>query len=286
MFLMLLVGIFMVLNNSSATIIKYPGAAAVHNGTITTQPTSYLQSYEAVIKDYPSFYYQKDCLAMYLEEVRKCSYGVTNKPKYVIALVGGSHSAHWFPALEPLAQQLEFQLDVYSHDGCRFTTEDPENHLTPQCLQWNSNLIEELKKAPPDLVFTTASLNKRDYVPQGYVEQWRKLEGLTTIFAILDTPRMEQSIPSCLKQHTIEQCSVKRQHALSSEVPWENEKNLPSNVIFADLSDYFCSDTVCPPVIGEIIVYRDQHHVTASYAKTLAPILSPHIEAALAHINE
>jgi hypothetical protein len=40
-----------------------------------------------------------------------------------------------------------------------------------------------------------------------------------------------------------------------------------------DLTSYYCNDTNCPAVIGHVVVYRDQDHLTATYARTLAPYL-------------
>jgi hypothetical protein len=34
-----------------------------------------------------------------------------------------------------------------------------------------------------------------------------------------------------------------------------------------------CDDEICPAVIGNILVYRDTYHMSASYAETLAPWL-------------
>lgn len=266
-----------------AQISAYPGAAAIYYDITPRETEHFYQTYDEVLMDRPSFYQYDECQAMYLVEVRKCSYGVLNEPDYVIAVVAGSHSAHWFPALEPLAQELNFRLDMYNHDGCRFTDADPDGHLTEQCIDWNANLLEVLKKDPPSLVFTTASLNKRDHVPEGFASQWEKLEGISTIFAIRDTPRMDEHVPECLARTNgdVDACSMPRDEALSRVAPWENTPKLPSNVIYADLSDYFCDDTTCYPVIGNMMIYRDQHHLTASYVKTLVPVMRPIIKKAL-----
>lgn len=271
-----------------AQMSLYPGAAAIYEDITPRDDVPFYQTYEDVLMDRPSFYKYDECQAMYLLEIRKCSYGNLDNPDYVLALVAGSHSAHWFPALEPLANEMNFRLDIYNHDGCRFTDADPDGHLTPQCVEWNGNLLEVLKDHPPDLVFTTSTLNKRDTVPEGFVGQWKKLEGITTIFAIRDTPRMAQDVPKCLQAHdgNIEACTMPRDEALSRVAPWENTDNLPSNVIYADLSDYFCDDTTCYPVIGNMMVYRDQHHLTASYVKTLAPVLRPYLEDAFSQAKK
>ena len=175
--------------------------------------------------DLPSFYDQKECLGKDEIEVKKCCYGEMADPDYTIALVGGSHSGHWFPALEILAEGMNFKLDLYIHDGCRFTNEDALNHLTEKCLDWNANLIKHLKEDPPDLVFTTSTLNKRDTVPVGYIGQWKQLEGITTIFAVRDNPRMKKDIPSCLESADDPlDCAITRDEGVSKVVPWEKQK--------------------------------------------------------------
>jgi hypothetical protein len=44
-----------------------------------------------------------------------------------------------------------------------------------------------------------------------------------------------------------------------------------------DLSDSVCPGDPCPPIIGTTLVYRDHHHLTATFAVSLADQL----EAAL-----
>jgi hypothetical protein len=39
------------------------------------------------------------------------------------------------------------------------------------------------------------------------------------------------------------------------------------------MTRYFCDGKRCLPVIGNVMVYRDPSHITATYAKTLAPML-------------
>jgi hypothetical protein len=38
-----------------------------------------------------------------------------------------------------------------------------------------------------------------------------------------------------------------------------------------DMTSYYCDDKDCPVVIGGVNVYRDNSHVTTTYARTMAP---------------
>lgn len=268
-------------------LLTYPGALTIYEGIEAPEGIEPIPSLLTIREDLPAFYEDEECFVENEAEVKKCSYGVLDNPNYVVAVVGGSHSGHWFPALEILAEELNFQIDVYNHHGCRFTNADPEGHLLDVCLEWNANLLEILREDPPDLVFTTATLNKRDYVLEGYIGQWKELEGIATIFAIRDNPRMQEHTPTCLGiTDNLDDCTITRDEGVSPNIPWEDNDEIPSNVIFADLTDYFCNETTCPPVIGNVIVYRDTHHITATYAKTLAPALKGPLEEALANLRK
>ena len=48
-----------------------------------------------------------------------------------------------------------------------------------------------------------------------------------------------------------------------------------------DLPDRFCREETCYSTVGGLIVYFDGGHMSASYARTLAPALAPEVSAAL-----
>jgi hypothetical protein len=54
-------------------------------------------------------------------------------------------------------------------------------------------------------------------------------------------------------------------------------------VSFLDLADYVCDDTRCPAEIGNVLVYLDDNHLTASYATTMAPVIEDQVVSAVGH---
>ena len=56
---------------------------------------------------------------------------------------------------------------------------------------------------------------------------------------------------------------------------------MPSNVSFADFTDLYCLPDVCPPAIGNVLVYLDDNHVSASFARTMAPAIAAEMDRAL-----
>lgn len=267
--------------NEVYAVEDYPGAGVVSGNIIPAEDVEPLPSPLTAEVDLPVFYGDKECSSYgKSSDVKTCSYGETENPSSVIALVGGSHSGHWFPALEVIAQELEFQLDVYIKDACRFTTDDLGGALTEACMEWNEKVTDSLLENPPDLIFTTANVQEEGFVPAGYIEKWESFEGVTEIIAVRDNPKMPQDIPLCIEK-TPGECSAPRDEMLSENVPWEHTEGLPDNVSFADLSDFFCDDEVCHAVVGNVLVYRDRHHLTTLYSETLGPVLKPYLEEVL-----
>jgi len=71
-------------------------------------------------------------------------------------------------------------------------------------------------------------------------------------------------------------CTLDRAKALDEGVfraEQEAAANL-SRVHILDLSDLFCDGAVCQPVKNGIIVYRDDSHISAPFAQSLAPAIS------------
>ena len=55
---------------------------------------------------------------------------------------------------------------------------------------------------------------------------------------------------------------------------------LPGTVLI-DLTRYFCNAKLCPSVIGNVIVYRDTGHLTATFVRTLTPAIADAIKGVL-----
>ncbi|MHA7964056.1 acyltransferase family protein [Paenibacillus sp. CAU 1782] len=232
--------------------------------------SSSLSASLADIQTMPTFYKDVCYVGMKSSGMKMCSYGETNNPDFIIALVGGSRAGHWFPALEQFAEESKLRIDVYNKDACRFTTDDFGGRLSDTCMEWNELAAEAMLENPPDVLMTTANVDREDSIPDGYVDMWKKFEGITTIFAVRDTPSMPKDVPSCVEMYSGDDCSVPRDEVLSADLPWANTEGLPDNVYFADMTDYLCDDQTCQAVIDNVVVYRDKFHLSTQFAATLA----------------
>lgn len=64
---------------------------------------------------------------------------------------------------------------------------------------------------------------------------------------------------------------------LSTVSPLVNASDVPDNVRFLVLSDYLCNNSECLPVAGNVQIYRDRHHLSSAYVRSLAPLLGTHM---------
>ena len=95
------------------------------------------------------------------------------------------------------------------------------------------------------------------------------------MLGIRDVPRWRIDPLRCLWEHTRqpERCTTPRREALSRSDPTDHIVGVPNNVSFVDLTDEICTGERCPGVRNGLVTYRDQHHLTATFAASLAPAL-------------
>jgi hypothetical protein len=52
-------------------------------------------------------------------------------------------------------------------------------------------------------------------------------------------------------------------------------------VSFLDMADALCDPEQCPAVVGNVLVYLDDNHVTATYMRSMAPMVEERLDQAL-----
>ena len=201
-----------------------------------------------------------------------------------VVLSGGSHAVMHYPAIRQIADEEGWELLVVDKDGCRLAVDSEDSTRTRSCQEWNEAAIPVIIGLEPDAVITLGTITSGDpdqdeRYSEEQVEAWALLaDADIPVITIRGTPRFSFSVPECLEtEHSIEACSVERSTALADESPLDAVV-LPDLVSTVDLSPAFCNDQICLPVIGDIVVYRDQGHVTATYSKATVALLRQELE--------
>jgi peptidoglycan/LPS O-acetylase OafA/YrhL len=208
---------------------------------------------------------------------------------FTLAVLGGSHSSQWLPALQMIAERSGWRVISFTKSDCPFYLgQSVTGDEVGSCREWNKNVLQTVLQMRPDAVFTTATRYNEDaadeFVPDGYLTAWQQLSAAQIrIIALRDNPDFEFDASACVELHGADssECSLPRRQMLEDPSPTDLLQHPPATVRFIDLSDYFCDPTTCPPVIGNVLVYRHMNHVTATYVRTLAPMLQDALNRAL-----
>ncbi|MCL2667811.1 MAG: acyltransferase [Micrococcales bacterium] len=217
-----------------------------------------------------------------------CTYGVQENPKARIALVGNSHAGHWVPALEDTLDGTGWQLTTYVQSGC-YTVDIPIDFngegVTENCQAINEWAVDQILASDPDLVIMSdkshlplVDVLKEDQVKVAEPAYARTIARFTDagipVLVVREVPRMGGNVPDCIAVHRndLAACAVERATALPPD-PLANAAAADQSglVSVLDLTDFFCDAQTCHAVVGGVIVYFDHSHLSATFARTLAP---------------
>ncbi len=211
-----------------------------------------------------------------------CTYGDPGGA-VTVALVGDSHAMSWFPAFERLATRNHWRLVPFTKFSCVFVdlpiwSPNLKREYT-ECEVWRTRVVTRLRRLQPDIVVISSNkwlptMSDRDGEP---ARQGRALAALIDripgrVAILVDTPRSQHDVPACLAAHpdAIQACTTSKAEAFG----WRHRRRevdaaKRSGAAIIDLSKQICPTDPCPPIIGKRLVYRDHHHLTATFALSL-----------------
>ncbi|MGW9306591.1 acyltransferase family protein [Saccharomonospora azurea] len=270
---------------------RYPGAQALMTGQPVYDSTNdVVPPFAAVSRDWTTWQ-PGECVRVPVDDdvnVRECRMSPPEgvEPERRIAVAGDSHTWQLNSALIPIAKKNNWELSVFYRPGCPFTATETDP-ISEECAEWNRETLPKIIELQPDVLITMATRDVRvglkEWLPDGYVKQWQRLHDAgVPVLAVRDNPRFDFEPSECvqLKGFTAEECARPRDDMYLAVPPYETEPT-PPNTAFVDLSDAFCTATQCPPVIGNVLVYADDNHVTETYMQTMAAILQEKMLSAL-----
>jgi hypothetical protein len=229
------------------------------------------------------------CNRLHVEDlVRTCWWGARAKgAKTTVALIGDSHASAWRAVLSPVGKKRHWRGISNTLTSCAFSR---VVSLTPksradECRDWNNQTIAWFERHPEvTTVFVVAATIPKpgfDTQVKGFRDAWKLLpHTVRNIIVIRDNPRMQADTGPCIdaahraKQPAGPACARKRSTSLPTDPPSTAARRMGSKRIHViDLSKYFCDASLCYPVVGGVLVYKDLTHITSTYGSTLAPYL-------------
>jgi peptidoglycan/LPS O-acetylase OafA/YrhL len=274
----------------------YPGAAAL-TGAVTNVPAA------PILKPPDPISQTLDQTGGCLDDFgastpKECVFGDTTNPVLTVALVGDSAAGEWFDALNAIAAHRHWKLVTELHSSCPWSSTLVLNwngigELTA-CQTWGAAVLHDLiTTIRPNVVITSdypSLLSTPDHhvnaspaamaeIGAGMAQYWTQLEAAgIAVTPIKETPDLVEDVPTCVDQHPndLTQCDVPVSTAILQDSPvTDAAKLMNGKVTVVNANSLICGPKVCAPVVGNVLVFGDRHHLTGPYSKSTAPFLEP-----------
>jgi hypothetical protein len=219
-------------------------------------------------------------------------------------MVGDSHAAMWNPALQQVAAQRHWRLEMLAKGACPpmdLPIANPLRRLVERfehCGQWRAEILARLRAERPRLVVLSlwrgygADESMTGF--HSYDAAW--LDGMTRLVQQLrgtgakvlvlgPVPDPRFVVPICLSGHLDDAsaCLPRRSAAVNpAGIAAESAAATAGGGQYADLTDLFCTATRCPVVVGNTLVFFDESHLTFEYSRLLAPVVGALADRTLA----
>lgn len=281
----LLIGVYIDQNKLKNNITEknYPGALAAKNPD-DVPDLEPIPSFSEVFDDLPQAHLDGSNQGLKESDLKIGEYGKTENYDATIALVGSSHSEHWLGAILEATKDENYRVLNMTRSGTRFSTGYPDDDLKGI---WNNNVLEYLKDADVDLVIShaTASDTSSNKIQQQMVDQLQYvkdeygIEGL----AVRDDPRYSFNVLESLETDGIEETKKKMNSAdnQQDESFWRQFEKENKSLHKIDLTDYFKVNGEFQPVIGNVVIYRDNRHMTNTYSESFGDVFEEKINKIL-----
>ena len=234
--------------------------------------------------------YVDGCEAQFTESQPSfCRYGDADAP--TVLLYGDSHVTQWFPALVAAAEQLGYQVETATKSVCppiALTVYEPVLRRDfHECDRFRERVLQRIAEDPPALVIMGVA---RHYGPEYgvtvYSTEWNtaladvvreiRADG-SPVLMLGPTPHPGFDVPECLSGHwdDVQACAVTRAAAVD-DLGEASERAAveEAGASYVDIVDWVCTPVVCPPVVGNLLVYRDDNHLAREYVGWLTPVVT------------
>lgn len=221
--------------------------------------------------------------------VLSCTYGDSSSQTQVV-IVGDSHAAMWVPPLRSIADEQGWEIRTITKSNCQLADTVIANgeqlHPYDNCVAWNEAAIEQLATTRPDLVLVAGrfwptlvgddglvdGLAREEALAGGLETAWTRLTAADlNVVTIQDVPYPVFDVAECVSENldNLAACAMDRTVVMAENTP-HAVAAAATGIGIIDLTDQICFEGLCPSVIDNVLVWRDTHHLTATYARLLA----------------
>jgi peptidoglycan/LPS O-acetylase OafA/YrhL len=219
-----------------------------------------------------------------------CVYGDPNG-SHTAVLMGDSHADMWLPAFNAAGIRQHWKIVDWTKSSCpaaKLTVFNSSlNRTYTECDTWRAQVIPRIAALKPDLVFVSGSENvvgssvspaQWSAATLATMNALRSSSG-AKIELIQDVPVPAHNLPDCVAAHinSVTKCTFATAKAYSFP---SRHRELATDARQAgftvvDPQSWICTTKTCPAIVGNILVYRDDTHLTATFSAWLAPRVMP-----------
>jgi peptidoglycan/LPS O-acetylase OafA/YrhL len=274
---------------------NYPGAAALTGAATDVPAAPVLPPPDAISQ---SLYRTAGCLVdIPVSKPKECVFGDTTSPVLTVALVGDSAAGQWFDALDAVAVRRHWKLVTELHSSCPWSAAMMRNSNDigkfTACRTWGAAVLHDLiATIRPNVVLTSDYPNMATVdhpveesqaataeIGAGMAQYWTQLaDAGISVTAIKESPDLVEDVPTCVEEHPADlaKCNVPVSKAVLQDSPTtEAAKLMAGKVNVVDANSLICGPKVCAPVVGNVLVFSDRHHLTWYYSKSTASFIEP-----------
>ena len=225
----------------------------------------------------------------------ECVHGDPDGETTVVVL-GDSHALQYHPALRRIADRRGWRLVGLTRASCPIGEVDYQ----PTCNAWREHALRRIERERPDLVLTSSATDQRFRVKvggtrlsrsasqplleRGYAATFRRLSATGARVAVIrDQARAPFEVGECVSRNPSElrRCAFRPRRAGAYAFDARGAEQAARRVKVIDTIGVLCPRTsgrrLCPAVIGDVLVYRDTYHLSATFAATLDRWLEPRL---------
>ncbi|MDF2664874.1 MAG: putative acyltransferase [Microbacterium sp.] len=268
--------------------ISNPGAAVLHDPTLPEPPAdAVLLPMPAALED-EWMQLDRPCAGARrpTEEILEGTCAETPhtaRAERTVVVVGDSHSQQITAALVPVAEQNGWGVVMLVKGGCSMGLDEPG--MDPTCDAWREAAVDHVERMRPDAVVTVVTRSdhgEADEALRPGIDRFldRMGDAGIEVLGIRDNPRFGFDMYSCVAEAADPlECAVPRAGSLADDNPAAVLDR--AGVQLVDLTPWICPDDVCVGVVGNVALYRDDNHLSRTYAATLAPLLAEQLSPSL-----
>jgi peptidoglycan/LPS O-acetylase OafA/YrhL len=265
--------------------------AAVAAGVATTAVPSNLEPQPAAAAQNTPPSSRNGCHADFLSVKQgDCVFGDLSG-SHTVVIFGDSHAEQWLPAVSAAAVTAHWKVVNWTKAACPaaqlsvFATS--LNRQYTECDSWRAATEARIAALHPSLILVSQSENvaSSSVSPAAFagatlvtLRRLQQIAGAKVVY-LQDIPVPNYDMPTCVAQHLSDAAACNFTVGKAYTYPDRHRALLAqlrgSTVPAVDPQGWLCTPSTCPAVVGNLLVYRNNTHLSADFSAWLAPLVAP-----------